>query len=135
MRFFLSLLGGFLSLSTVGDLWKKFETFRSRVGVPTSSCFSGSPSNRSWLVTMEVACEDGTKLVAPTAAGANPGDEGDGFLLAAATGAEGDRPLGAVGLEDDVEPNAFGGDGDPECFCRRPCGKPGDFLEGTVLLR
>jgi hypothetical protein len=62
-----------------------------------SGCFSKSPSKRSWLVTVEAACDDGAKLDAPIVEGANPGDEGDMFLFAVATGADGERPLGAVG--------------------------------------
>ena len=76
----------------------------------------------------EAACEDGAKLDLPTGeAGTKPGEAGATFGLA------GDKLRGAVpwfGMN-----MAPVGEGDPEFFCNRRDGNPGDFFEGTVLLR
>jgi len=128
IRFFLSLLGCFLSLSPVGDLK---NPIRSRDGVVTSDCFSGSPSNLSWLVT---TCEEGAKLDVPVAVGAYAGDDGERLRFVDAEGAAGDSPRGAAKLDEPTGTAAVGED-EPECFCIRLWGIPGDLLEGTVLLR
>jgi hypothetical protein len=130
MRFFLSLFAGFLSLSIVGDRWNRLVRFLSLLGVAISGFWS--PSNLSWLVIAEAAFADGAKPEIPIAEGAAARDEGELFRAASA-GAEGERPLGAASWEGKTLV-AFG-DGEPEFFCSRFCGKPGDFFDGTVLLR
>lgn len=131
--FFLSLLGCFLSSSAfVGDLLKKLETFRSLVGVVTS----GSPSNLSWLVGAEAACDEGAKEPV-VVVDAIPSDEGP--MLRPPAAAAGDKPRGAVACVGVLCGDAYAlvvGDGEPGCFCSRLLeGIPGDLFDGTVLLR
>ena len=100
--------------------------FRSLDGVETSGCFSGcSTSTLSGLAIANAAFDGGATLDVPTA-GAISSDAGGGL------GTDGDWPLGARGF---AETPIGGGDDGPEFFCIRPGGSPGDFLEGTVLLR
>lgn len=127
IRFFLSLFRSFLSVSPDGDLKKPM---RSRDGVRASGCFSGSPSSLSWLAT----ALEGARLDAPVVLGGKAGDDGDTFR-AVSKGAAGDKPLGGACVLDGMPGAPAVGEGVPDCFCSRPWGKPGDLLDGTVLLR
>lgn len=78
----------------------------------------------------DAAFADGAKPEIPIAVGI-PGDEEESFCAGPA-GADGERPLGAACWGN--IPAAVG-DGEPEFFWSRFWGNPGDFFEGTVLLR
>jgi hypothetical protein len=77
---------------------------------------------------------DGARLDVPSVEGGKAGDVGDLSRREPRPAAAGDSPRGAESCAGNVPTSAVVGDGEPEFFCKRPCGILGDLFEGTVLL-